>query len=141
MNKLLEKFPETGSEEFKLKDIIQINHKPHPYCITGKHAIYASNHYGGMLSETAIRNAEKSSDIKCGMYVNQFTGEYYNGYKAGCKQCSLSYDEHTSDTVLVIKIFTDKELNEIFGLEQYLKSIVDKLEEFKIAGVVFTKDE
>jgi len=40
---------------FNLKDVLQINHKPHPFMIGAQHVAYASDHHGGMLGEETCR--------------------------------------------------------------------------------------
>ena len=36
---------------------------PHPYCITAKHVEIASDHFGGMLGESAIERAEEQGVV------------------------------------------------------------------------------
>ena len=98
MNDKLKSYPKT--EMFEIVDTICV---PHPYCITSKHVVYSSDHYGGILDKRAIEEAEK------------------HGAKCGVRGCRLKYDEH--ETALVVQCSTDKSLSEIEKeLEEYLLS-------------------
>jgi hypothetical protein len=132
MNQLKEfKVPE--SKEYRLEDIQNVNHKPHPYCITPKHLTGESMYLG----EKEIRDAEKNHGARCGIYVSPDGKQYKNAFKSGWKKCNLSYDEHTSDRVLFIKALVDKEVKDLENIQDYLKSIAPKMKELKIDGVAF----
>ena len=77
-NEKLKKYPST--DKFKVIDTIGV---PHPYCITGKHVSYASDHCGGMLTKEAIIAAEEAG-AKCDICRQQSE----HGGKI------LSYEEH-----------------------------------------------
>jgi hypothetical protein len=70
-----------------MKDIMSINHEPHPYVITPKHVEYASKNNSGQLSEDTIREVEKENKGKCGH-----------------KDCTFPYDEHNADTVMFLRL-------------------------------------
>lgn len=143
MNEELKKFTPPESKEYRLEDIQNVNHKPHPYCITPKHLTGESMYLG----EKEIRDAEKKHGAHCGMYTSPDGKQYINRFKSGWHQCNVPYDEHTSDRVLFIKALVDKEVKDLENIHDYLKSIAPKMKELKIDGVAFvgpskkTKDE
>ena len=100
-------------------DVIDINHKPHPYTIGPKHIHYASQHHSAYITEETLKH------VPCAH-----------------PNCSVSYADHTSDKVCSIKLsqnITNKRMNYI------LKKMIDKLPEvFKSGGVdgfIFIKGE
>lgn len=66
--------------------IESVNHTPHPYCIGSRHVAHAADKFNGILSEDAIKAAE-AKGIKCAV-----------------PHCGTPYKEHTSDTVLFLKL-------------------------------------
>jgi len=93
---------------------------PHPYCITSKHVVVASDHHSGILNEAAIEDAEK------------------RGAHCGMRGCRIPYAEHvTSLTLFVAVPDNNGDLNKITGLGQYLCSIKPTLERLKIEGIAF----
>lgn len=97
---------------------------PHPYCITPRHVAWASDHYGGMLSEDAICDAEK--------------------HGARCEICkvnnlNLSYHEHKTNVTLFIKVPQNTDLNAIAGLHTYLYKNKPEFEKLGIQGFAFPK--
>jgi len=132
----IEKIPKPTSKEYRLREITNINYRPHPYCITTAHIAYASDNHSGMLGAYEIEKAEEAGKARCGMYVDDY-GKCYNHFKSGARRCDKSYREHTSDRVLAIQVTTDKDLNEVEGLRDYLKSIADALKELRVDGVIF----
>ncbi len=51
--------------DIELKSVDNVNHKPHPYCITKKHI----TRYGSLDADT-IKALERDKEAHCGMYVN-----------------------------------------------------------------------
>jgi hypothetical protein len=137
MDKELDKIPKPDSPDFELEAITSMNFRPHPYCITPDHVGFASDRYFGMLGEEAIQEAEREKKASCGMYINPDTKECHNGPRYGYWRCNVPYEGHTADRVLFIRALVDKPIKELTGLQDYLKSIVDKLKELKIDGVAF----
>lgn len=112
---LKKKWQAKPPEGFEVHDVTTANHKPHPFCISSRHIAHASDHYCGRLGEESMRAAP------CGM-----------------RGCNLSYDEHTSDLVMFLKLtrsMTSKEAQES------LKPICDEVEADKIDGFAFIKNE
>ncbi len=106
-----------NSDIFTFKDIMNVNHKPHPYTIGPKHIAYASDHHGGLLGQETL------DKVPC--------------YVLGCQ---LSYDEHTSDKVLFLQLkrhATPEEASALF-VNPELKA---ELEKEKIAGVSFIETD
>src|SRR5512140_2609383 len=95
---------------FKLLDVRGANFKPHPYMITSRHVVFASDYHGGILDEYAIRSAED------------------HGCRCGRKGCNMRYSEHTCDHVAFVQLLcnTDQEtartqllqLNEVIKKKQ-----------------------
>ena len=140
MENELDKIPKPKTKDFELVEITRINHRPHPYCITPQHIAYASDNYSGMLGEYAIVEAEKNGKASCGMYSNE-SGRWMNRRTFEYnRKCTATYHEHISDKVLAIRaLVTGKEIKELDGIQEYLKSIQSKLLELKVDGIIFIK--
>jgi hypothetical protein len=113
-------YPEASEHgNFKLAaDSIAV---PHPYCITPRHVAWASDHHSGILSEEAIRSAEKAKKACCGI----------------CKG-ELSYSEHGS--ALVVECYAamkDAEGKAVPELHAYLLAMKDEATRNKYAGFAF----
>ena len=85
------------SEYFTVKDVLDVNHKPHPYTIGSRHVADAADNHSGMLGK------ETMDKIPC----------------AARGDCTLSLDEHTSDNVLFLSLkqnipYGNTELQTIF---------------------------
>ncbi len=107
-------YPKT--EKFEIIDTIGV---PHPFCITSKLVVYASDNHGGILGSTAIEEYEaKTSRPSCGM-----------------KGCTLFYKEH--ETALVVEVDDDRELKDIPGLQEYLVECKPICEKDNYAGFAF----
>jgi len=97
---------------------------PHPYCITDKHVIYASDHYSGMIGEAAINDLEKKKGKPC----------------CGIKGCNLYYEEHKQALLIAVK--SDKTLEELKPeLQIYLLSIKEMAEADGFAGFAFIQEK
>ena len=116
-----------GSIEFS--EVININHRPHPYCITPKHIKHNDSMY---LGDEQIRRMEKKHGCMCGMYTDGY-GKWSNGRKGDCKiKCNIPYEEHASDKVIVMKFFV--KLDRLpFEIPKELLSEVERL---KVDGFV-----
>jgi glycosidase len=68
------------SDIFKVEDVTDVNHRPHPFTIGPKHIEHAQQ-LGCVLGDATLRA------VPCAAY-----------------QCNLSYDEHTSDKVLMLSL-------------------------------------
>ena len=73
------------SKYFTVKDVLNVNHKPHPYTIGSKHVADAADNHSGILGK------ETMDKIPCAA-------------KGGC---TLSPDEHTSDNILFLSLKQD----------------------------------
>ena len=100
--------------------------QPHPYCIGPRHVTYTSGKCGGMLTQDAIRDAERYGRAHC------MTGE-----------CHLPYDEHKSQlaAVLVVQNNALKSLTDIPGLIAWLLSVKDIATANGIEGFMFPTEE
>lgn len=116
INKKLLEYPFT--EMFCVIDTLPV---PHPYCISSRHVVYASEHNGGMLTAESIRRAEKFGKAKC------FT----------CKG-KLSYDEHKQALLVEVNDPENRELKDVPGLNEYLLSIKEQTEKDGFEGWAFT---
>lgn len=111
---------------FRLVKIEKVS-MPHPYCITPKHVEVAADHFGGMLGEAAIAEAEKRG-AKCDI----------------CKQAVrrrkqdriLAYDEHETMLSLFVGV-PHHDLNNIPGLVAYLNAV--KSADLGIQGFAFRR--
>lgn len=114
MSELEQQFQKQLEGFFTVKSIENINHKPHPFMIGGRHIIFASDNYNGILGEACIKD-------------KQFP-------KCSHSMCNLKYEEHTSDKVLFLSLvreLTNKEVQEA------LKKL--PLKENKIDGISFVE--
>jgi hypothetical protein len=113
MENKIKLYPKT--EFFEVIDTIGV---PHPFCITGKHVVWASDKHFGKLGRDAIISYEKSIGGKP---------------SCGVPQCNLTFEKH--ETALAIKCkIKDNELT-----KQYLQSIVEQCEADGFAGFVLVK--
>jgi len=71
-------------DEFVVKDLFGVNHKPHPFTVGPKHVQHASDHCGGMLGNATINT------IPCAY-----------------PRCNLPYAEHTYDNVMFLQLKKD----------------------------------
>lgn len=117
----LDYFKQTKSEHgnFTVIDTIGV---PHPYCITPRHVVYASDHHCGMLTADSIREAEE------------------NGAQCGICKGKLLYDEH--ETALLVSCKKDIEADEEAKneLHKYLLKLKDQAEKDNYVGFAFKKD-
>jgi len=119
MNEKIKKYPK--KRHMRCTDTIGV---PHPYMITARHVAHASDHFGGMLGEAAIEDAEEHG-IKCGIYKGQ-----------------LSYDQHEQAVLIEIdKEIAEDNLNKVPGLHKYLKELKPLVEADGFAGFAFVKGE
>jgi hypothetical protein len=112
--------PPQGSV-FSLRKVETVS-LPHPYCITPKHVAWAADHFGGMLSKDAIRDAEK--------------------HGAQCDICRvrherLTIDQHESQMTLFVQVPDNQDLNAIPGLHKYLFENKATFEAAGIQGFAF----
>ena len=120
----LKQIPVSTFEDIELVELHDII-KPHTYMITPKHLLPDRMY----LNEDSIREAEKTNGAVCDI----------------CKHANrrdpslpiLSFDQHKKEaTIVFIKINAkDREPKDIPHLQEYLKSIADKLTELGIDGV------
>lgn len=86
---------------------------PHPYIIGARHVAHASNHFGGILSKTAIEDGEKRG-IMCEMRVGRIR-----------RRCHLKLHEHKNPLTLYIAVPEQyqRDLNACPLLRHYLLAI------------------
>lgn len=107
---------------FKLDKVAAIT-IPHPYMITPRHVSWAADHWGGMLSADAIRDAEKKNGAMCD--ICRARGQ------------SLTYDQHETQTTLFIIVPQNTDLNAVPGLHAYLWQHKDRFISLGIDGFAF----
>lgn len=111
-----------GQDLFKVYDLNNINHRPHPYMIGPEHITWSHDgNFGGMISEECIRNGEEKGKVRC----------YH-------PKCQLLYDDHIFDAVCFLQLLrngTDDEAAII------MKDIVNKLGKDFIDGFSFIESE
>lgn len=98
---------------FKALSIDECNHKPHRFMIGPKHISYASDHYSGMLGNETLKK------VPCAH-----------------PRCQSSYEEHTHDTVLCVRL--TRNLTNAVALAS-LKKASKLIEENSLSGVVFVQ--
>jgi len=111
-------YGKSAESNFEVKDTIGI---PHPYTITPRHVGEASDNWGGMLGQDAIRAAE-SKGAKCGM-----------------KGCLLSYDAHEEALLVYCYAEMSQDSKTVPELHNYLLSIKDEATNNDYAGFAFIK--
>lgn len=126
--KLIDQIPIPEVEHIKIHDIDTVG-RPHPYCITSRH-LQTRRIY---LDADAIRDAEKNHNAQCSICRNLVRERKQDRV--------LSYDEHTTETVLFLKVPNVSNPNCIPGLNAYLKKVKPVLEKLKIDGVAFIPKE
>jgi len=97
---------------FHVIDLIGVNHKPHTFTIGPRHVAYASKYCGGMLGEDVMRK------VPC-----------------AAKRCKLSYDEHTYDMVLFLRLKRNLSQNEA---KQILMEIIEEAKKLNVRLDGFT---
>jgi len=107
--------------------VIDIVGVPHPYCISHRHVVYASDHFDGILGKEAIIDAEKHG-IVCDICkrMNKKEGERI-----------LSYEEH--EQALIVEVDDDRDLCDVEGLKDYLLSIKSMMVDDGYAGCAFKR--
>lgn len=96
---------------------------PHPYCITPRHVAWASDHFGGLLSTDAIRDAEKHG-ARCDICAKSGRG-------------ILTVDQHENAVTLFIRVPQNRDLNAIPGLHSYLFNNKAQFVKLGIEGFAF----
>ena len=100
--------------KFILKDIMNINHNPHPFILGTKHISFCIDNYSGMLGDACVND-------------KRFPTCSHPG-------CFNTYKEHTSDKVLFLQLtknITSTQANKI------LKTLVDIMKQEQIDGISF----
>jgi len=108
---------EKVSPEFTVMSIGNINHKPHPYCITPQHLKH--NPHSIYLGEEQIQQMESSRGSMCGV-----------------SGCNLKFEQHISDKVAFLQLtgnLTQQQAHE------KLQSVTDICTEYKIDGFTFVE--
>ena len=93
MEDLIKKYSEkyfTNNPMFTIEGIHAVNHKPHPFLVGPQHIKHASENHGGALNEETLKA------VHCAV-----------------PGCYIPYEEHTSDTVLFLKL---KKMSFLFSL-------------------------
>lgn len=101
-----------------LRDVITVNHKPHPFMVGPKHVAHASDHCGGMLGEETLNK------IPC-----------------SARGCGMPYKDHTYDTVIAVSLARDCIQADIQStLEEFCKENDAAIKHDKIDGFIFVKN-
>jgi len=83
---------------------------PHPYMIGASHVAWASDHWGGLLSEEVIKEGEKRGKCRCMQ-----------------RNCTLPYEDHTVEYAFFFQLkrdVTKEEFTHLFddGLKECMNS-------------------
>lgn len=133
MDEDLKKIPKPDSGDFRVRSIDNVNHKPHPYCITPNHLKYNDSMY---IGGEQIERMERTRGGMCGMYTDG--NKIKNGSFVGGTRCTTLYSEHTSDKVLFVQSLTDeKNPNKWKGFTDWMKATKPIMEKLKIDGLAF----
>ena len=115
-NKAIEFF---NKDYFIVEGVENINYKPHPFTI-------GSEHIGKYKLDTSK---------PCVGYTNN-EGEYSNNRKKGFTKCGLSIKEHTSDTVVFLKLVQN--LTQDIAKEQ-LQGFINSIHPNIFSGYAFVE--
>ena len=102
------------SPEFTVMDIINVNHKPHPYCITPKH-----------LKHSIYLGAEQIQQM-----------ESTRGSMCGVPGCNLEFTKHISDKIAFLQLTDNLTQQQV---QEKLQSVTDICKEHKIDGFTFVE--
>lgn len=108
-----------GSDMLVCKDVIHANFKPHPFCIRTRHVKHASEHFGGVLGDEAIKSAEKA------------------GIYCATPGCNITYAQHTADRLALFQLKRDCSNDEVSTI---LKGIMIPYEGI-LDGMTFVETE
>lgn len=128
MDNLVLKIPKPKVEHIKVLEVKKIV-IPHPYCITPKHLLPDEMY----LTKETLKRAEEENNAVCDICRKE--------YKDGKRDKILSVDEHKEQNVLFLEVPKTENLNDVEGLNEYLKEIKPILEELKIDGIGFKQIE
>ncbi|MFA6358623.1 MAG: hypothetical protein WCY09_08215 [Candidatus Omnitrophota bacterium] len=98
---------------------IQPHYLPHPYCVGTRHIDHAQK-FGGMLGVECIRDGEKNGKVRC-----------------ETKGCTLSFDEHTTEQFLIVKVKDNSQeaLHENVTLMDFLREMANVLVTWEIDNI------
>lgn len=94
-----------------VREVLDVNHDPHPYTIGPAHIKYSNDHHGGMLGTETIEN------VNCAY-----------------SRCNLPHSSHTSDNVCFLQLIRNGTQEEV---NKTLKLVFDTLGESFIDGFSF----
>lgn len=112
---LADLFRDRITDPLELERVAEVNHRPHPFVVGSRHVAYAADRCGGILGEEALRAV-------CCAHRN----------------CNLSYDEHTSDRVMFLKLTRNCTQAEIKAV---LVPIADEVGATGVDGFAFVETE
>jgi hypothetical protein len=102
--------------EFALvKDITNVNYKPHPFTVGPEHVEYAVKHNFGHLDESVARAVPCAARIRG-------------------KRCNFSYDDHISDRLALVQLKRNCESSE---MQTWLQSLISWATSVHIDGFTF----
>lgn len=87
---LLARFGTSEHGNYTITDTIGV---PHPYCITPKHIEWAADHFSGLLSKDAIRDAEKKHGARCDICRGKLTFDQHEQALLVTCKAKLSGDD------------------------------------------------
>ena len=96
-----EKLALQNQDLYKVLDVQNVNHKPHPFTVGTQHVVHASDHCYGILGEETLRK------IPCAH-----------------RGCNIPYDQHTSDNVCFLQ---QKRHGTQDEAQKILKQLVDDI--------------
>ena len=93
-----------------IHDVMNVNHRPHPFTIGPKHVAHAADNHGGMLGEATLKA------IPCAW-----------------PKCSEPFEDHVSDRVIALKLTRNCTNDEASSV---LQPLGKQMEEDGIDGIV-----
>lgn len=118
--KIAERYGASEHGNFYVVDTIGV---PHPYCIGVRHVAHASDRFGGILGEAAIRSAEMAG-IHCAICEGK-----------------LSYDQHEQAALVACKIEAKVDGHAVPELHDYLLKVKSLAEQDGYAGFAFVRSK
>ncbi len=116
--KLKTKYQEKDLTPLKVKDIISINHSPHPFCIGSEHVAFVNTNYSVALGDSCFSDPAFPT---CSM-----------------RGCNLPYDAHTCDDVLAMELTKNATNMEV---QIALSNINDEVTDDGLDGYIFVENE
>jgi hypothetical protein len=126
------KIPKPDVEHIKILEVKEIT-VPHPYCITPKHLQFNEGMYLDIEGAEQRSREMFPNDRRKWAVCDICKHEYSKGLRSDI----LPLSEHKKNVTLFLEVPKTENLNEVEGLNNYLKTIKPVLEQLHIDGIAF----